>query len=144
MVRELGSKKTGALLVFMIILVIIGILAACSNPTSNKTSIETKQLEAKAILTQIYKMELAYQGQNGFYWITGEAASASNPDAFATLAITIMANARYTYTIVSPDAGYTAFTAVATSGVLDDDPTVDAWYITQLGNLVVTSDDAAF
>jgi hypothetical protein len=51
-----------------------------------------------------------------------------------------MASARYTYTITTATAA--ALLATATSGVLDDDATVDTWTIDDGGNLVCTSDDA--
>jgi len=50
-----------------------------------------------------------------------------------------MPSARYTYRIT---ANVTAFTATATSGILDDDVAQDVWQIDQNGNLVCTSDDA--
>jgi hypothetical protein len=50
-----------------------------------------------------------------------------------------MSTARYTYTLV---AAANTFTATATSGILDDDGTVDTWTINDAGLLSCTSDDA--
>ena len=150
--RELDYEKGLTLFKLMIVLLFIGILAGCSNPTgtnpgsSNATArkfeIAIKQWEAKQILQQIYKMEQAYHEKHAMYWPTFGTVSAtvSNPHGLATLAVIIPPYSRYTYTITGT---YTTFAAAATSTVLDDDATVDTWMIFETGRLVVTSDDAA-
>ena len=50
-----------------------------------------------------------------------------------------MPPARYTFSIV---ATANTFTCTATSGILDDDATVDTWTINEQGALLVVSDDA--
>ena len=153
MFRELNHKKGSPLLEMMIVLLFIGIMAGCNNPTgtnpssSNATAknfvVVTKQWEAKMILKQIYAMEVAYHQKHDFYWPNGATACASAsyyPDGFATLGIRIPPFARYTYCIT---ATFTTFMAAAASSVLDSDPTVDVWTINDLGQLIVTSDDAA-
>jgi len=127
----------------MIVVVIIGILAALAIPRFMRASTKSKQSEAKQILKQIYVMERSYRQEKDVYWITAGAASAASPNTFGPLGVEIMAEARYSYTIASTDAGVTNFTATATSGVLDDDGTVDTWTINDAGVLTCTSDDAA-
>ncbi|MFQ6008389.1 MAG: hypothetical protein ACE5K8_05480, partial [Candidatus Zixiibacteriota bacterium] len=99
-----------------------------------------KQSEAKLILKQIYVNEHAYRQQStaDSYYIPAGPASAADPLAFREIWIEIMANARYTYTIVG---GANAFTATAT-GNIDDDPTIDTWVIDETGTLVNTINDA--
>lgn len=150
--KELSYSKWFALLATMAALLVFGIMAGCSNPTgtnpgsstatATKIEVVTKQWEAKKILQQIYKMELAYHENHDFYWPYGGSAtaSASRPDAFATIGIKIMPNARYSYYI---DGLHAVFTAVATCYTLDDDRTGDVWTMNDLGQLVVISDDAA-
>jgi Tfp pilus assembly protein PilE len=150
--REFTYSKGLTLLGTMIVLFFIGILAGCDNPTgtnpgSSKATVRNfgvamKQWEAKMILKQIYEMEQAYQEKHDFYWPNGYTAyaNASRPDVFATIGLTIPPYARYTYHIT---ATYTTFMAAAASSVLDSDPTVDVWTINDLGQLIVTSDDAA-
>ena len=66
-------------------------------------------------------------------------ASQASPLGFARIQVEIMPPARYTLLMV---AGPNTFTCTATSGILDDDATVDTWTINNQGTLVVTSDDA--
>ena len=128
----------------MIVVVIIGILAALAIPRFTRATTKGKQSEAKLILKQIYTMQLSYRQEFDVYFIDPSAANATNPLAFENLGlgVEIMLTARYTYTITSSDAGATNFTATATSGILDDDATVDTWTMNELGVLTVTSDDA--
>ena len=136
------SQKGFTLIELMIVVVIIGILAALAIPRFMRATTKSKQSEAKNILKQIYAMERAYRQEKDVYWITGNAASAAAQNAFGQIGVQIMASARYTYTLSSTDAGATNFTATATSGILDDDAAVDTWTMNEQGVLTCTSDDA--
>lgn len=136
------SQKGFTLIELMIVVVIIGILAALAIPRFMRATTKSKQSEAKNILKQIYAMERAYRQEKDVYWITANAASAAAQNAFAGIGVEVMASARYTYTIASTDAGATNFTATATSGILDDDAAVDTWTINDQGVLTCSSDDA--
>ncbi len=135
------SQKGFTLIELMIVVVIIGILAALAIPRFMRATTKSKQSEAKQILKQIYVMERAYRQEKDQYFVPAGAAIAGG--SFPDIGIEIMPTARYTYTITSTDAGATNFTAVATSGILDDDAISDIWTISQTGQLLVTSDDAA-
>ncbi len=136
------SQKGFTLIELMIVVVIIGILAALAIPRFMRATTKSKQSEAKNILKQIYAMERAYRQEKDVYWITANAANAGSPNAFAQIGIQVMASARYTYTLSSTDGGLTNFLATATSGVLDDDADLDTWTINEQGVLICTSDDA--
>jgi type IV pilus assembly protein PilA len=136
------NRKGFTLIELMIVVVIIGILAALAIPRFMRATTKSKQSEAKNILKQIYAMERAYRQEKDVYWITANAASAAAQNAFSGIGVEVMASARYTYTIASTDAGATNFTATATSGILDDDAAVDTWTINDQGVLTCTSDDA--
>jgi len=127
----------------MIVVVIIGILAALAIPRFFAVSVKSKQSEAKLVLKQIYTNQRAYFQEHDTYWIPGggTVANASNPTAFAPILAEIVLPARYSYTIAGDR---TTFTATATSGILDDDATIDQWTIDENGDLqvVVGSDDA--
>jgi prepilin-type N-terminal cleavage/methylation domain-containing protein len=127
------GQKGFTLIELMIVVVIIGILAALAIPRFMRATTKSKQSEAKQILKQIYTMQRAYRQEYDTYCCNGASAAADG--SIAVLGIDIMHTARYTYTIVS---GATTFTATAT-GNLDDDATTDQWTIDQTGTLAVVA-----
>ena len=122
----------------MIVVVIIGILASMALPRFMKAGVKTKQSEAKMILKQIYTMQQTYRQEFDSYWGDGVTASKVAPTAFARIGVDIGYPARYTYVMT---AATNTFNCVATSGILDDDPTLDVWGIDERGNLYISSDD---
>ncbi len=138
-----NNQKGFTLIELMIVVVIIGILAALAIPRFMRATTKSKQSEAKQILKQIYTMEQAYRQEKDTYWISGGVvAGSATPAAFSILGIDIGLTARYSYDFTLENA--TAFTARAQAlgKDLDDDATVDQWQIDQTGNLVVVVDDA--
>ncbi len=135
------ASKGFTLIELMIVVVIIGILAAMAIPRFMRSATKSKQSEAKMILKQIYVNERTYRQQSmvNSYYIPAGAASAANPNALSAIWIEIMADAKYTYTVVG---GANAFTATATANI-DDDAIIDTWMIDNDGVLVNTINDAA-
>ncbi len=133
------NDKGFTLIELMIVVVIIGILAAMAIPRFMQATTKTKQSEAKLILKQIYVNERAYRQQsliNGYY-IPAATASAVNPQAFSEIWVEIMVPSVYSYTITG---GVNSFVATA-AGNIDDDATLDTWTIDQDGVLTNTIDD---
>ena len=133
------SERGFTLIELMIVVVIIGILAALAIPQFMRTGAKSKQSEAKGVLKQIYTMQRAYFIEYDSYCLNGVVADASNQTAFAILAVEIMPSARYTYTVTV--IGQNQFTCTARAN-LDDDATIDTWTIDNNGNLVNNIDDS--
>lgn len=131
------------LIELMIVVVIIGILAALAIPRFMAAAVRAKQSEAKQILKQIYVQEHAYRQFYERYSIPAGVADRNNPLGLAPITIEIMTSARYQYTISTTDGGVTTFLAQATvpNPGLDDDPAPDTWTIDDKGNLVAVSND---
>lgn len=132
------------LIELMIVVVIIGILAALAIPRFMAASSKSKQTEAKGVLKQIHVLQAAYRQEFDKYWIVAGSMDAANPSTFNRLGLDLAQPARYSYTLTSGDAGVSTYLATATVAApgLDDDPTPDVWTMDQAGNLQAVSDDA--
>ena len=130
------------LIELMIVVVIIGILAAMAIPRFFAATTKAKQSEARTILKQVYTMQLPYRQQYDLYWGNGTTAfgsTAAGRTGFAPIGVDVESNSRYTYTMV---AASITFICTATCSNLDDDAAVDSWTIDHTGSLACTSDDA--
>ena len=127
------------LIELMIVIVIVGILAAMAIPRFMQSSTKTRQSEVKLILKQIYVNQRTYRQATllNSYYVPAGPASAASPLAFSTIWVEIMPNAKYVYTMVATP---NTFTCTGTSNI-DDDATVDTWTIDHNGNLTNTIDD---
>jgi len=133
-----SNRKGFTLIELMIVVVIIGILAALAIPRFMRSTTKAKQSEAKQLLKQVYTMQRAYRQEHDTYTCDGATASAVAPAGFAAIGVDVGATARYTYVM---GAGVDAFLCTATAN-LDDDPANDIWTIDQNGTLTPVSDDS--
>jgi prepilin-type N-terminal cleavage/methylation domain-containing protein len=133
-----NRQKGFTLIELMIVVVIIGILAALAIPRFMTATVKSKQSEAKGILKQMYTMERTYRQQNNDYWGAGVVGGPGASNAFATIGVEIPASAIYTYTIVT---AATPNLLIRAECNLDDGAAIDTWEINQDGQLVCTIDD---
>ena len=116
MAKRVGrSKVAGFTLIELMVLVgIIGILAAIAVPVYLDFRKKAFTIEARTALRYIWDLEKAYQKENDTY--TGD---------LAVLGFALPGKKRYTYTL---QANQTSFTARAVAN-LDLDPDNDEWEI---------------
>jgi len=132
MFSKFHSRKGFTLIELMIVVVIIGILAALAIPRFMQATVKSKQSEAKGILKQIYTMQRTYRQENpaGTYLACADAA------ALLAIGVEVPTTAIYTYSTT----GGATFLATGTCN-LDDDATVDTWTIDDAGALTNTIND---
>ena len=74
MLSRLRSKKGFTLIELMIVVAIIGILAAIAIPNFLRFQAKSKQSEAKGNLGGIYTAEISWQGEHNFFGNFGQIA----------------------------------------------------------------------
>jgi len=120
--RNLRNRKGFTLIELMIVVAIIGILAAIAIPNFLRFQAKSKQSEAKELLSTVYTAETAYFAEQNTYGTLSNAG------------FTPSALPKY-YTNIG-DANHFAYTPTAFSGSgsanIDGDATPDIWTVTEL------------
>ncbi len=146
MKKLMRSDRGFTLIELMIVVAIIGILAAIAVPNYLAYQAKARRSEVKANLGAILKSETAFQGESGRYSGFSEIGwgimGTSQRFTYRTM-VTDTAGNPVSVELRSPTGGpsaenslYTAmstqgsFTATAT-GSIDNDPTLDQWHINE-------------
>ncbi len=144
------KNKGFTLIELMIVVAIIGILAAIAIPNFINFMSKSKRAEVKYNLEAIFKCEISWFGENNTFsnsfntirWVPlGKLYYytfwGGNPGEYQGLSLATNPNPG-----VTPGAGQSSFTIYGW-GNIDADPTVDVWYINDLKDMANTSDDLA-
>ena len=125
--KQEKRTKGFTLIELMIVVAIVGILAAIAIPNFMRYQARSKQSEAKANLRAIYTFQNTHFGEHDVYANTKTSLDWA-PEG----------NTRYSYSVIAGDA--THFTAQAT-GNIDSDSVTDVWVINQVVALSNTTND---
>ena len=159
MFNRLKGQKGFTLIELMIVVAIIGILAAIAIPNFLRYQATSRQSEAKTNLGGIFVSEVAYFGNQGAYGDfqqTGFAlagttnrytyrannAGTAGVNLFQTQNPAIVAVALCSTGVSAPAFTATGFTVTATAN-LDGDTAVDQWYVNDIKVGLLNADQPA-
>ncbi|MFQ5509152.1 MAG: type IV pilin protein [Leptospirillia bacterium] len=138
MFKRIGNQKGFTLIELMIVVAIIGILAAVAIPNFLRYQAKSIQSEARVLLSGLYTSQVAFFAENNGYGTWTMAAGVAD-DTVHLIGFQPASTPRYYQTVtctacpgggpvVNGTATNTAFTNQATADI-DSDATVDTWTV---------------
>ena len=120
---KLRNRKGFTLIELMIVVAIIGILAAIAIPNFLRFQAKSKQSEAKELLSTVYTAEQAYFAEQNEYAALGAAGftPSSTPKYYSNI------QSQFTFTNAVTGSTFTG----TCSANIDGDATLDAWEVHQ-------------
>jgi type IV pilus assembly protein PilA len=141
------SAKGFTLIELMIVVAIIGILAAIAIPNFLKFQAKAKQSEAKTNLAAVFTAQTSYFSEQGVYggsFVDINWAPSGTPRYGYGLSTNQLGNATFDGTAVAACGGgnvtANAFTSCA-RGNVDNDVSFDEWYINDIKTLLNVTND---
>jgi len=126
MIEDRGEIKGFTLMELMVVVIIIGIIAAFAIPNYSKSVQKAHERDMLTQLTSIHASNLLYRSYDGKYWDTGGTLQNDLAVINSTLSINIIANGGTTYTYNSADgssytatASWDAYTLKVTEAAID-------------------------
>ncbi len=123
------SEAGFTLIELMIVVAIIGVLAAIAIPRYQNNAMKARQAEAVSLMAAVYTNQLVYKGETGAF-------------GNSELAIGMETTGQRLYSpVVFTNIGTDTFTATITAN-LDDDVSLDTWVLTEADiNPTITCND---
>jgi type IV pilus assembly protein PilA len=164
MMASLTDRRGWTLVELMIVVAVLGIVAAIAVPNFLRYQAQSRQSEAKSNLAGIFASEAAFFGENSrfsaFSEIGFSLAGSANRYTYRTMRTTVAGGVVSAGPVEALNAGIgtptadnmtvgaggagavssgQGFTATAT-GNLDNDPTIDQWHVNDLKQNLATPD----
>jgi type IV pilus assembly protein PilA len=127
--RKMMQSKGFTLIELMIVVAIIGVLAAIAIPNYMSYTCKAKQSEAKQALASIRTMQEAFKAENDHY---SDSLNGTNSIGWAGVK---GKNVRYTYSTENSTGAFNATATEIAQDTFGDDTTQDVWTIDHEGDL---------